>query len=74
MTPTDAEIIITIAAQAAVTFSKTSNCVDHSRTRWWRSGRSLRSLKPGAPEITTTGLFSAQAPAVELTTESPPTP
>ena len=64
----------TISRQAAQSFSKTSSCVRHSRTRWWRSGLSARSASPGAPEIMTTGLFSAAAPAIELASDKPPTP
>ena len=46
-------------ALAAQIFSNTSSCVRHSRTRWCSRGSFTRSPCPGAPEMSTTGLFSA---------------
>ncbi len=54
------------SAPATHSFSNTSNCVRKSRTRWCNSGLLIRSPKPGEPLITTTGDFSAYAPAMEL--------
>ena len=58
---------------ATVSCSKTFYCVSNSRTLWCSSGLFSRSLMPGAPLITTTGDFSANAPAVVFATFSPPT-
>ncbi len=54
-------------------FSKTSNCVEKSRTLWCSSGLCARSESPGEPLRTITGDFSAYAPATLLQRLNPPT-
>ncbi len=61
------------ATDATVTFSKISSWVVKSRTLWCNNGERSRSPMPGAPLITTSGDFSAYAPATLFTTLSPPT-
>src|SRR5258706_511665 len=46
-----------------VSCSKTFFCVSNSRTLWWSNGFFSRSFMPGAPLMTTTGDFSANASA-----------
>ena len=60
-------------AEATVIFSKTSNWVEKSLTLWCSSGFRSRSDIPGEPLRTTTGDFSAYAPATLLQVLSPPT-
>ena len=55
-------------------FSNTSYCVRKSRTRWCKQRIVVPArFRPGEPVITTTGDFSAYAPATELHRLSPPT-
>jgi hypothetical protein len=60
-------------AASTVIFWKTSNCVSKVLILWWSRGLRSRSRIPGEPERTTTGDFSAYAPAIELAQLRPPT-
>jgi hypothetical protein len=45
-----------------------------ARDMWWSCHPVVRSAPPGAPETTTTGERSAQAPAIEFTRLNAPAP